>query len=192
MEKPNDSLLVRKYVNGDEKALETLIDRYNSQIFGYIFSKVHDRNTANDIFQDVFIKVILALKKGVYKDEHKFLPWVIRISHNVIVDHFRSKKRMALQYTTGDFDIFSHIPSEQLDAECSHIKNETTQKLVEMIEELPIEQQEVVSMRIYGRMSYNEIAEEKDISINTSLGRMRYALINLRKLVDQYNMELLG
>ena len=191
MKTQNDSLLVQKYLAGDESALARLINKYNGQIFGFIYSNVKNYDVTNDIFQDAFIKVILALKKGRYKEEQKFLPWVTRIAHNAIIDHYRAQKRRAIREYSDDFDMLSLIPCEQLDAECSHVKDETSSKLRAMIDQLPPEQQEVVNMRIFGKMGYNEIAEEKNISINTSLGRMRYALINLRKLVDQHNMELL-
>ena len=176
-----DSILVKNYINGDEKALEILINRHNQRITSFIYSKVLDRDVAEDIFQDTFIKVIKTLKKGKYSEEGKFLPWVMRIAHNLVIDHFRKNKRMPKFEGSDDFNIFSVIKDEKLNAEKQIIKDQIESDLTLLIDELPDDQKEVLIMRIYKDMSFKEISENTDVSINTALGRMRYALINLRK-----------
>ncbi|KAB7530607.1 sigma-70 family RNA polymerase sigma factor [Flagellimonas olearia] len=186
----NDSILVKSYIAGDEKALETLINRHNQRISSFIYSKVLDRDVAEDIFQDTFIKVIKTLKRGKYSEEGKFLPWVMRIAHNLIIDHFRKNKRMPKFEGSDDFNIFSVIKDEKLNAEKQLIKDQIDSDLTLLIEELPEDQKEVLIMRIYKDMSFKEISENTGVSINTALGRMRYALINLRKIVDRKNIVL--
>lgn len=185
-----DSELVRDYINGGEKALETLINRHNQRITSFIYSKVLDRDITEDIFQDTFIKVIKTLKKGNYSEEGKFLPWVMRISHNLIIDHFRKNKRMPKFEGNDDFNIFSVIGDDKLNAEKQIIKNQIDSDLKYLVEELPDDQKEVLVMRIYKDMSFKEISENTGVSINTALGRMRYALINLRKIIDKNNIVL--
>ena len=186
----DDSILVKNYIAGDEKALETLINRYNQRISSFIYSKVLDRDVAEDIFQDTFIKVIKTLKRGSYSEEGKFLPWVMRIAHNLIIDHFRKNKRMPKFEGSDDFNIFSVIKDDKLNAEKRIIKDQIDRDLTLLIEELPDDQKEVLVMRIYKDMSFKEISENTGVSINTALGRMRYALINLRKIVDRHNIVL--
>ncbi|MFD2098727.1 RNA polymerase sigma factor [Flagellimonas iocasae] len=186
----NDSILVKNYIAGDEKALEILINRHNQRISSFIYSKVMDRDVAEDIFQDTFIKVIKTLKKGNYSEEGKFLPWVMRIAHNLIIDHFRKNKRMPKFEGSDDFNIFSVIKDEKLNAEKQIIKDQIDNDLTLLIDELPEDQREVLIMRIYKDMSFKEISENTGVSINTALGRMRYALINLRKIVDRKNIVL--
>ncbi len=186
----DDSVLVKDYISGNEKALETLINRHNQRISSFIYSKVLDRDVAEDIFQDTFIKVIKTLKRGSYSEEGKFLPWVMRIAHNLIIDHFRKNKRMPKFEGSDDFNIFSVIKDEKLNAEKQIIKNQIDNDLSLLIEELPEDQKEVLMMRIYKDMSFKEISENTGVSINTALGRMRYALINLRKIVDRNNIVL--
>lgn len=185
-----DSVLVKNYVSGDEHALETLINRHNQKIISFIYSKVLDRDVAEDIFQDTFIKVIKTLKRGSYSEEGKFLPWVMRIAHNLIIDHFRKNKRMPKFEGGEDFNIFSVIKDDKLNVEKQMIKDQIDSDLTYLIEELPDDQREVLIMRIYKDMSFKEIAENTDVSINTALGRMRYALINLRKIVQRHNIVL--
>lgn len=185
-----DSVLVKKYINGEEKALEVLINRHNQKILSFIYSKVLNRDVAEDIFQDTFIKVIKTLKRGSYSEEGKFLPWVMRIAHNLIIDHFRKNKRMPKFEGSEDFNIFSVIKDEKLNVEKQIIKNQIDSDLSLLIEELPDDQREVLVMRIYKDMSFKEIAENTGVSINTALGRMRYALINLRKVVQRNNIVL--
>lgn len=186
----DDSILVKDYINGDEKALEALIQKHNQRITSFIYSKVMDRDIAEDIFQDTFIKVIRTLKKGTYSEEGKFLPWVMRIAHNLIIDHFRKNKRMPMYRGSDDFNIFSVISDEKLNVEKQIIKDQIDMDLALMIQGLPDDQKEVVTMRLYQDMSFKEISENTGVSINTALGRMRYALINLRKMVEKHNIVL--
>ncbi|UII79743.1 RNA polymerase sigma factor [Flagellimonas sp. CMM7] len=185
-----DSILVKNYIAGEEKALEVLINRHNQRISSFIYSKVMDRDVAEDIFQDTFIKVIKTLKRGSYSEEGKFLPWVMRIAHNLIIDHFRKNKRMPKFEGSDDFNIFSVIRDEKLNAEKQIIKDQIDSDLTFLIDELPEDQKEVLLMRIYKDMSFKEISENTGVSINTALGRMRYALINLRKIVERNNIVL--
>ncbi|MGB5668637.1 MAG: sigma-70 family RNA polymerase sigma factor [Maribacter sp.] len=185
-----DSLLIKNYIEGDERSLETLINKHNKRISSFIYSKVQDREITEDIFQDTFIKVIKTLKKGRYSEEGKFLPWVMRIAHNLIIDHFRKNRRMPLFEGSNTFNIFSVISDEKLNIEKQLIKNQIDSDLVLLIEELPVDQKNVLIMRIYKDMSFKEIAENTGVSINTALGRMRYALINLRKIIEEHNIVL--
>ncbi len=185
-----DSLLIKKYVDGDERALETLINRHNKRLSSFIYSKINDRGITEDIFQDTFIKVIRTLKRGRYNEEGKFLPWIMRIAHNLIIDHFRRNRRMPLFEGTNTFDIFSVICDEKLNIEKQLIKNQIDSDLVVLIEELPVDQKDVLMMRIYKDLSFREISENTGVSINTALGRMRYALINLRKIIEEHNIVL--
>ncbi len=185
-----DSQLVKQYIQGDEKAIEVLINRHNSRLTGFIYSKVGDRELTEDIFQDTFMKVIRTLKRGAYNEEGKFLPWVMRIAHNLIVDHFRKHNRMPMYNSKDSYNIFSLLDDDKLDAERQLIKEQIDTDLVRMIKELPEDQQEVLEMRIYKDMSFKEISDNTGVSINTALGRMRYALINLRKLVEANSIVL--
>lgn len=185
-----DPILVQNYISGDEKALEILINKHNQRITSFIYSKVLDRAIAEDIFQDTFIKVIKTLKRGAYNEEGKFLPWVMRIAHNLIIDHFRRNKRMPKFEGSGDFNIFSVLGDDKLDAERQLIKDQIENDLSLLIEELPDDQKEVLIMRMYRDMSFKEISENTGVSINTALGRMRYALINLRKIIEKNNIVL--
>ncbi|MEP0133923.1 MAG: sigma-70 family RNA polymerase sigma factor [Eudoraea sp.] len=185
-----DSILVQNYISGDEKSLEILINKHNQRLTSFIYSKVQDRAIAEDIFQDTFIKVIRTLKRGAYNEEGKFLPWVMRIAHNLIIDHFRRNKRMPKFEGSEDFNIFSVLGDNKLDAERQLIKDQIDSDLTLLIEELPDDQKEVLVMRIYKDMSFKEISENTGVSINTALGRMRYALINLRKIIEKNNIVL--
>ncbi len=185
-----DSILVRDYISGDESALEKLILKHNQRLTSFIYSKVMDRNITEDIFQDTFIKVIKTLKKGNYSEEGKFLPWVMRIAHNLIIDHFRRNRRMPRFEGTDDFNIFSVLGDDKLNAEKQLIKDQIDSDLTILIDELPDDQKEVLIMRIYRDMSFKEISENTGVSINTALGRMRYALINLRKIIEKNNIVL--
>lgn len=186
----SDSSLIQLYIAGKEQALEVLIQKHQSKIFGFIYSKVGDRDLANDIFQDTFIKVIHTFRANRYNEEGKFLPWVIRISHNLVIDHFRREKRMRMQRDTNDFSVFDFIMDDSPIIEKSLIKNQIDESMQFLIDGLPEDQKEVLCMRIYQDLSFKEIAEQTDVSINTALGRMRYALINLRKIIEQKNVIL--
>ncbi|MBF4516472.1 sigma-70 family RNA polymerase sigma factor [Flavobacterium sp. ANB] len=185
-----DALLVKNYVEGNEKALATLIKRHESKIYGFIYSKIADRDISNDIFQDTFIKVIKTLKSNSYNEEGKFLPWVMRISHNLIVDHFRKTKKMPMYRETEEFSIFSIMSDDSLTIENKMIFDQVEVDLKKIIEELPEDQKEVLVMRMYQDMSFKEISELTGVSINTALGRMRYALMNLRKIIDKHQIIL--
>ena len=187
-----DSVLVSDYINGNEKSLEILIIRHKQRIFSFVLSKVLDREIAEDVFQDTFIKVINTLKRGKYNEEGKFLPWVMRIAHNLVIDHFRRNKRIRTFRNTDEFDIFTVISDEVLNVEKQLIKDQILNDIRELIVELPEDQKEVLIMRMYKDMSFKEIAENTDVSINTALGRMRYALINLRKLIEKHNIILVN
>ncbi|MDX1349296.1 MAG: sigma-70 family RNA polymerase sigma factor [Putridiphycobacter sp.] len=185
----SDQALISAYLNGNEKSFEILLNRNQDRVFGYIISKVKNYDLANDIFQDVFIKVIKQLKKGAYNEEGKFLPWVLTIAHNLVIDHFRRHKKMptisASTTAHEDFDIFSVIKESDKNVEDIMIKAQVEEKLVELIQLLPTEQREVLEKRVFVGMSFKDIADKENISINTALGRMRYALINLRKLIQE-------
>lgn len=185
-----DSQLVKQYIQGDEKAIEVLINRHNSRLTGFIYSKIGDRELTEDIFQDTFMKVIRTLKRGAYNEEGKFLPWVMRIAHNLIIDHFRKNNRMPMYNSKDSYTIFSLLDDDRLNAERQLIKDQIDSDLIKMIKELPKDQQEVLEMRIYKDMSFKEISDNTGVSINTALGRMRYALINLRKLVEANSIVL--
>ncbi len=188
--KVTDASLVREYLSGNESALSTLISRHEHRIYSFIFSKVFDKDVAEDVFQDTFIKVINTLKRGKYNEEGKFLPWVMRIAHNLVIDHFRKNKRMPRFESNGDFNIFSVLSDSDLNAEKQIIKDQIECDVQELIKELPADQLEVLTMRIYKDMSFKEISERTGVSINTALGRMRYALINLRKIIEKHNLVL--
>ena len=186
-----DSTLVTSYIQGCESSLEILIKKHKQRLYSFIYSKVQYRDITEDVFQDTFIKVIRTLKLGNYNEQGKFLPWVMRISHNLIIDHFRKSNRMRSFKNTADFDIFSVISDGSLNAEKQLIKDQVLSDVKELIEELPSEQKEVLVMRIYKDMSFKEISENTGVSINTALGRMRYALINLRKIIAENKIILL-
>ncbi|EDM44044.1 RNA polymerase sigma factor/ECF subfamily (sigma-70) [unidentified eubacterium SCB49] len=188
---PNsDALLVSAYINGDESALGELVTRHKQRIYSFIYSKVYNRDVAEDVFQDTFIKVIKTLKKGKYNEEGKFLPWVMRIAHNLVIDHFRRNNRMPKFENKDDFNIFSVLHDGSLNIESKMIKSQVENDVKNLIHELPDDQREVLIMRIYKDMSFKEISEQTGVSINTALGRMRYALINLRKVIDRHNIVL--
>ncbi len=186
-----DAVLVRQYIGGNETALEVLIKRYQSKVFGFILTKLEDTDLANDIFQETFIKVIHTLKVNKYNEEGKFLSWVIRIAHNLIMDHYRREKRVKIINDTEENPMFKYIKDESDSIEEEMIYTQLTAELQQMITELPKDQQEVIRMRLYQDLSFKEIAEATDVSINTALGRMRYALLNLRKQMDGKNLTFM-
>ncbi|RED49405.1 RNA polymerase sigma factor [Seonamhaeicola aphaedonensis] len=185
-----DATLVKNYINGDEYALETLVYKHKQKVYSFIYSKVYDRDVAEDIFQDTFIKVIRTLKAGSYNEEGKFLPWVMRIAHNLVIDFFRKNSRMPKFDNAGEFSIFSVLSDSSLNAEKSIIKEQVESDVRRLVDELPDDQKEVLLMRMYNDMSFKEISERTGVSINTALGRMRYALINLRKIIEKHNIVL--
>lgn len=185
-----DATLVQQYISGSEKAIEKLINRHQLRIFNYIKSKVLDRDTAEDIFQDTFIKVIKTLKSGVYNEEGKFLPWVMRIAHNLVIDFFRKSNRIPTIENNDEYDLFKFISDTTPNIESILFQDQLVKDLQNLILELPEDQKEVLTMRLYRDMSFKEIAQNTNVSINTALGRMRYAIINLRKLADDHQIVL--
>lgn len=192
--KLSDQDLVSLYIKGNEDALEVVINRHRARIFSYIIATIKDKTLAEDFFQDTFIKVIKTLRGGRYNEEGKFLPWVMRIAHNLMIDYFRKAKRFrAVRGRNSDneeIDIFNTIRNEDLNIEELLVKDQVRSDVKELIERLPTEQKEVVKLRYYYDMSFKEISEFTDVSINTALGRMRYALINLRKVVGEHSVIL--
>ena len=186
----SDATLIRHYIDGDERSLEALILRHKLKIYNFIYSKVFDRDTAEDIFQETFIKVIKTLKRGVYNEEGKFLPWVMRIAHNLVIDYFRKSNRIPTFDNNDEYDIFQLIGDGNPSVESEMINEQVVKDLQKLIVELPDDQKDVLTMRLYKDMSFKEIAETTGVSINTALGRMRYAIINLRKLIDEHQVIL--
>ena len=190
----SDKELVSVYIKGNELALAELVNRHRSKIYSYIFVTIKNRALAEDFFQDTFIKVIKTLKGGRYNEEGKFLPWVMRIAHNLMIDHFRKEKKFrkvsGRSRDNEDLDVFSTIGYDELNVEEKLVKNQVRSDVKELIERLPEEQKEVVKLRHYYDMSFKEISDFTNVSINTALGRMRYALINLRKMVDEHGVSL--
>ncbi|MDA8847762.1 sigma-70 family RNA polymerase sigma factor [Flavobacteriaceae bacterium] len=186
----SDAILVSQYINGDEPSLSILINRHQQRLYSFIYSKVYDRDVTEDVFQDTFIKVIKTLKLGKYNEEGKFLPWVMRIAHNLVIDYFRKNKRMPKFNNSKDFDIFSVLSDSALNAEDKLVRSQIHNDIRNLVEELPEDQRTVLKLRMYNDMSFKEISENTSVSINTALGRMRYALINLRKLIEENNVIL--
>ena len=187
----SDQNLVQAYVKGDLSAIEVLINRHRSKVFTYIILTIKNQQLAEDLFQETFIKVIQSLKAGKYKDNGKFLSWVIRIAHNLIIDHFRKEKQMnAISNDDSEVDLFNSRKLSDSNIEELIIDSQIKSEIRVLINELPDDQREVVLLRHYGGLSFKEIADQTDVSINTALGRMRYALINLRKLIQEKNLSL--
>ena len=183
-----DQELISLYLNNHPTAFETLLKRHRDKVYTSIYLFVKDTETAEDIFQEVFIKIIDTLRKGKYKNEDKFQQWAMRIAYNLCVDHFRKSKKMSFIAGTESFSPFDIIGDNEGNMEQSIIKSEINTRLRKLIDQLPDEQREVVILRNYADMSFKEIAQMTNVSINTSLGRMRYALINLRKLMTEAEM----
>ena len=187
----SDKELISNYLNGDENSLEKLIRRHKRKVFAYIMMIVRDDQLADDLFQDTFIKVINTLRSGSYKEEGKFIQWVMRIAHNLIIDHFRKEKRIpVVENKHEEFDVFDRIRISDPSIEESLIMEQIHEDVRALIELLPPDQKQVLTMRHYYNMSFKDIAEATDVSINTALGRMRYALINLRKMIREKNLIL--
>jgi RNA polymerase sigma factor (sigma-70 family) len=182
--------LIQLYLKGQEEALSVLITRYESKVFTYIKMMVQDQALAEDLFQDTFIKVILTLKNGSYNEEGKFLPWVMRIAHNLTIDHFRRNKRIPTVKNSDDYDVFRTISDNVNNVEEDMVKDQVLKDVKKLVKELPFEQQQVLVLRHYADMSFQEISELTGVSINTALGRMRYALINLRKIIKEKDIYL--
>lgn len=189
-----DQELIRFYLSGNERAFEVLLLRHKDRLYRFIYSKVRDAEMANDLFQDTFMKVIYTLKNGSYNEEGKFLPWVMRIAHNLIIDVFRKQKKMRFlsesRSATDDYSVFNRLTTEDLNILQITCKEELNTQVLQMVEVLPDLQKSIIYMRLFQDLSFKEIAEIEDISINTALGRMRYALINLRKLMEKHEVVI--
>lgn len=192
LSKLEDKQLVSLYTDGQEKAFEVLLNRHKNKIYNYIFMKIRDEALSQDIFQETFIKVIKTLKKGAYNEEGKFLPWAMRIAHNLMIDHFRktNKVRMISESSSksDDYNIFDLLELQDNNIEDEIVHNELVSQMIELIDYLPESQRDILNMRIFKEMSFKDIARKENVSINTALGRMRYALINIRKLIEKHNL----
>ena len=187
----NDQDLVQAYIKGDQSAIEVLINRHRSKVYTYILLTIKNQPLAEDLFQETFIKVIQSLRNGKYRDNGKFLSWVVRIAHNLIIDHFRKEKQLnAVSNDDTEVDLFNSRRFSDDNIEDTMVSNQIRSEIRALINELPDDQREVVLLRHYGGLSFKEIAEQTDVSINTALGRMRYALINLRKLIREKDLSL--
>jgi len=188
----DDRILIQLYKDGNEDAFKQLLFRHKDVIFRFIKLKVKDVDLANDIFQDVFIKVINTIKSGMYNEEGKFLPWVMRIAHNLVIDHFRRVSRVKHVSESSslkeDFNVFSTLSSDNKNIEEQITTKELLDQMVSLVDYLPESQKKILNMRIFQDMSFKEIAEIENISINTALGRMRYAILNIRKLIEKHNL----
>ena len=186
-----DQQLIQLFINGDASALEELINKHKDRIFTSIVILVKDKNLAEDIFQEVFIKIIDTLRSGSYTDEGKFLPWALRIAHNLCVDHFRKAKRTPVVYNKSEeYDMFENLNITEEGAEGRIMKSQSHEKIRQMLDLLPQDQREVIVLRHFANLSFKEIAEKTNCSINTALGRMRYGLINLRKMMEEHQVAL--
>ena len=184
----SDSKLVSLYIKGNEESFEVLLNRYKSKVFTNIYLIVKDTYIAEDLTQDTFIKAIKTLRGNRYNEEGKFKPWILRIAHNLAIDHFRKKKRYPTIVMEDGSNVFNTLEFSEAPYETFQVEQDTKKKLRAFIEELPENQREVIMMRHYQEMSFQDIAESTDVSINTALGRMRYALINLRKKMKQHKI----
>jgi len=186
-----DQVLVKNFLKGDNLSFEHLLNRHKNRVFAFVMSKVKNRDLTEDIFQDTLIKVINSLQKGKYNEEGKFLPWMMRIAHNLVIDHFRKESKMRKIRPTSEFDIFDVLDDGSQNQEEMMIQTQVYSDLRLLIEQLPEDQMEVLKLRYFEEMSFKKISDLTGVSINTALGRMRYALINLRKLAEQMQIDLL-
>ena len=185
----SDSTLINQFTSGNSHSFSILVDRYQKRVYGFIFSKVKDAELADDVFQDTFVKVIKNLRLGKYKDEGRFLSWVMRIAHNIIMDHFRKINRLPKHESKHeDLDVLDRLIEKSSSVEDLMIETQIHADLSILIDELPQTQKEVLRMRLFQEMSFKDIGEQTGVSINTALGRMRYAILNLRKLIDERNL----
>jgi RNA polymerase sigma factor (sigma-70 family) len=183
--------LIKSFIQGNHSSLQILIQRHQSRLFSYIFLLVKDKQLADDIFQDTYVKVINTLKRGSYNDEGKFIQWVMRIAHNLVIDHFRkSKKVPTVENSHNDFDVFDTIRFTDPSIEDYLVKTQIHNDVRKLLDYLPEEQKEVLYLRCYSGLSFKDIAEHTDVSINTALGRMRYAIINMRKIIEEKKVVL--
>lgn len=186
-----DQELVQAFLKGDQSAIEVLINRHRTKVYTYILLTIKNQQLAEDLFQETFIKVIQSLRRGKYRDDGRFLSWVIRIAHNLIIDHFRKEKQMnSISNDESEFDLLNSKKLADQNIEEIIVENQIKSELRNLINALPNDQKEVVLLRHYGELSFKEIADQTDVSINTALGRMRYALINLRKMIKEKDLSL--
>jgi len=188
----SDQELIRQYVQGEEICFEELVNRHKDRLFTYLVLLLKDRTLAEDFFQETLLKVINTLKAGKYLEEGKFRPWMLRIAHNLVIDHFRRQKQMRMQHATDDYDMFDFIGSDDMNREEEFVQDQIHSDLRKLVTMLPEDQKEVLLMRVYARMPFKEIAWVTEVSINTALGRMRYALINLRQLMEDHKVKLVA
>ncbi len=186
----SDYELIMRYKDGDTSCFEALLDRYQAKVYGYIISVVKDKEMADDLFQETFYKVIVTINSGVYKDENKFVHWVMRIAHNLIVDTYRRSNKMPMVPNKPEGDVVDNLRVHDDNVETSIIKKETSRNIRKLVRLLPPEQRRVVILRHYGKCDFKDIAARTGVSINTALGRMRYAIINLRRLAREHNMVI--
>ncbi len=185
-----DRALIAQFQQGDQRAFEILFARHRDQVYTKLYLLVRDHEVASDLFQDVFIKVVDVLRGGKYNEEGKFLPWVLRIAHNAGIDHFRRQKKMPLSRGTDEYDLLGGLQDDMPTREEEIIAGRIDSDVKDLVDQLPEEQRDVVIMRMYKGMSFKDIADATDVSINTALGRMRYALINLRKMMAEQDVSL--
>lgn len=191
IDKLSDQQLVQAFLTGDETCIETLINRHRTKVYTYILLTIKNQALAEDLFQETFIKVIQSLRNGRYRDNGRFLSWVIRIAHNLIIDHFRKEKQMnAISNDDTEMDLFNSKKLAEDNVEQLMVSSQIRKDLKRLINELPDDQREVVLLRHFGGLSFKEIADHTGVSINTALGRMRYALINMRKIINERNLIL--
>ena len=187
----SDYELIKQFMNGSQPSIEELITRYKSKVYTYILLMVKNQQLAEDLFQETFIKVIQSLKMNKYKDNGKFVSWVIRIAHNLVIDHFRKEKQInTCNNEDYEADLFNSSKFSAKNIEQLIVHDQIIKDVRKLIDELPDDQREVVMLRHYGQLSFKEIAEQTDVSINTALGRMRYALINMRKMIEEKKLSL--
>ncbi len=190
LSKFSDRELISAYISGEESYINEVINRHKSRLMGYIIVSVKDRDIANDIFQDTFIKVINKLKVGAYNEEGKFIQWILRIAHNLIIDYYRKTAKVRMVRSNDEYDVFNSLPVFDKNAEDEIMQKQTHEKIRDLVERLPQNQKEVLKMRHFQEMSFKDIAEQTDVSINTALGRMRYAIINIRKMIKENDIIL--
>jgi RNA polymerase sigma-70 factor (ECF subfamily) len=188
---PTDFDLVKQYIDGNHDSIDVLIDRHKDRLYTYIYLIVKNHELTEDIFQDTFIKVIRSLRRGKYQENGRFLGWVMRIAHNLIIDYYRNeKKRNTFSRDDYELDILNTCKYSDNNFEDELVKTQILDDVRELVKELPDDQREVVILRHYKGLSFKEIADQTDVSINTALGRMRYALINMRRIIEDRNLTL--
>jgi RNA polymerase sigma factor (sigma-70 family) len=188
----SDQQLIQDYLEGNQSALDKLITRHKDKVYTYIYLMIKDKALADDLFQDTFIKVINTLRSGSYNEEGKFIPWVMRIAHNLVIDYFRKNQRIPIIENKDDYNVFKTYRVYDESVEDKIVEEQIYKEVRNLVDLLPEEQKEVLLMRHYADLSFKEIAEQTNVSINTALGRMRYALINLRKLIAEKKISLVA